>query len=171
MFCSSWLLFDSTFKCGHGAFVFLGLISYSNDVTINLPVAKFDINQQSLFKGAVQSLDTRGTTATYDAVAVAINMLDEAKAEAVKEAEANGEEAPDIKPLIFLLSDGEQNTGCSLKDIRSIVEAYEYPIYSIGYNENVPALEELSAINEAATIKSQSDDIIYQLKNLFNSEM
>ena len=29
MFCSSWLLFDSTFKCGHGAFVFLGLTSYS----------------------------------------------------------------------------------------------------------------------------------------------
>ena len=29
MFCSSWLLFDFTFKCGHGAFVFLGLISYS----------------------------------------------------------------------------------------------------------------------------------------------
>ena len=29
MFCSSWLLFDSTFKCGHTAFVFLGLISYS----------------------------------------------------------------------------------------------------------------------------------------------
>ena len=29
MFCSSWLLFDSTFKCCHGAFVFLGLTSYS----------------------------------------------------------------------------------------------------------------------------------------------
>ncbi|MCR5608486.1 MAG: VWA domain-containing protein [Lachnospiraceae bacterium] len=150
---------------------YIGLISYSTDVTINLPVAKFDINQQSLFKGAVQSLDTTGNTATYDAVAVAINMLDEAKAEAVKEAEANGEAAPDIKPLIFLLSDGQQNSGCSLKDIRGIVEAYGYPIYSIGYNENIAALEELSSINEAATIKSQSDDIIYQLKNLFNSEM
>ena len=29
MFCSSWLLFDSTFKCDHIALVFLGLISYS----------------------------------------------------------------------------------------------------------------------------------------------
>ena len=29
MFCSWWLLFDSTFKCDHIAFVFLGLTSYS----------------------------------------------------------------------------------------------------------------------------------------------
>ena len=29
MFCSSWLFFDSIFKCDHTAFVFLGLISYS----------------------------------------------------------------------------------------------------------------------------------------------
>ena len=29
MFCSSWLFFDSTFKCDHTSFVFLGLISYS----------------------------------------------------------------------------------------------------------------------------------------------
>ena len=28
IFCSSWLLFDSTFKCDHTAFVFLWLISY-----------------------------------------------------------------------------------------------------------------------------------------------
>ena len=29
MFCFSWLFFESTFKCDHIAFVFLGLISYS----------------------------------------------------------------------------------------------------------------------------------------------
>ena len=29
MFRSSWLLFDSTFKCDHAAFVFLEFISYS----------------------------------------------------------------------------------------------------------------------------------------------
>ena len=145
---------------------YIGLISYSTDVTINVPIAQFDINQQSLFKGAIESLDTVGSTATYDSVAVAVNLLDESVAK-YKEENPNSE----VKPMIFLLSDGEQNIGCSLKDIRSILTAYEYPVYSIGYNQDIKALEEISAINEAAAIKSDSEDIIYQLKNLFNSEM
>ena len=73
--------------------------------------------------------------------------------------------------MIFLLSDGEQNVGFSLNDIDSVVKNYQIPIYSIGYNANIEALKRISEINEAATINADSDDIVYQLKNLFNSEM
>ncbi|MBQ1660364.1 MAG: VWA domain-containing protein, partial [Clostridia bacterium] len=82
---------------------YIGLISYNNKVYMNLPIAKFDINQQALFKGAVQSLDATGQTATYDALVVAIDMINKAK-----------EAQPDAKTMIFLLSDGEQNVGFSL---------------------------------------------------------
>lgn len=139
---------------------YIGLVSYNSKVYVNLPIAKFDINQQSLFKGAVQDLDANGQTATYDAVIVALNMLEQAKAD-----------YPDAKPMLFLLSDGEQNTGCSLNDISSILDTYEVPVYTIGYNANIAALSKVSEINEAATINADSDDIIYQMKNLFNSEM
>lgn len=139
---------------------YIGLVSYNNKVYVNLPIAKFDLNQQSLFKGAVQDLDSNGQTATYDAILVALDMVNKAK-----------ENIPDAKTMIFLLSDGEQNNGWSLNDISGIVSAYEVPIYSIGYNANIEALKRISEINEAATINADSDDIIYQLKNLFNSEM
>lgn len=139
---------------------YIGLISYNNKVYMNLPIAKFDINQQALFKGAVQSLDATGQTATYDALVVAIDMINKAMAD-----------TPDAKPMIFLLSDGEQNVGYSLNDIDSVVRNYQIPVYSIGYNANIEALKRISEINEAATINADSDDIIYQLKNLFNSEM
>lgn len=139
---------------------YIGLVSYNNKVYINLPIAKFDLNQQALFKGAVQSLEANGQTATYDAVVVALDMLNKAK-----------QDYPDAKPMLFLLSDGEQNTGCSLNDISSVLSNYEVPVYSIGYNANIAALNKISEINEAATINADSDDIIYQLKNLFNSEM
>ncbi|MBR2176044.1 MAG: VWA domain-containing protein [Clostridia bacterium] len=139
---------------------YIGLVSYNSKVYINLPIAKFDLNQQSLFKGAVQDLDANGQTATYDAILVALDMVNKAM-----------EEHPDAKPMIFLLSDGEQNTGWSLNDISTILGTYEVPIYSIGYNANIEALKRISEINEAATINADSDDIIYQLKNLFNSEM
>lgn len=139
---------------------YIGLVSYNSKVYINLPIAQFDLNQQALFKGAVQSLDANGQTATYDAVVVALDMLNKAK-----------KEHPEAKPMLFLLSDGEQNTGCSLNDISSVLDNYEVPVYTIGYNANIAALNKISEINEAATINADSDDIIYQLKNLFNSEI
>ncbi len=139
---------------------YIGLVSYSSKVYINLPIGQFDLNQQAYFKGAVEDLDASGQTATNDALLVALNMLQEKL-----------KEVPDAKPMIFLLSDGEQNTGYSLNDISGVLSTYEIPVYTIGYNANITALQKISEINEAATIDANSDDIVYQLKNLFNSQM
>ena len=38
----------------------IGLVSYSDGVAINLPIAKYDTNQQSMFVGAVNSLQSGG---------------------------------------------------------------------------------------------------------------
>ena len=139
---------------------YIGLISYSNKVMINLPIAQFDLNQQAYFKGAVQDLAANGQTATNDALIVALDMINTAIAD-----------IPNAKPMIFLLSDGEQNVGFSLNEIEDVLKKYEIPIYTIGYNANIEALKKISQINEAASIDAASDDIVYQLKNLFNSEM
>ncbi len=138
----------------------IGLISYSNKVTINLPIAQFDLNQQAMFKGAVQDLAANGSTATNDALVVALDMINKAL-----------ETTPNAKPMIFLLSDGEQNVGHSLNEIEAVLKAYEVPVYTIGYNANIDALKTISEINEATTINADSNNIVYQLKNLFNSEM
>ncbi|MGN0537774.1 MAG: VWA domain-containing protein [Acutalibacteraceae bacterium] len=139
---------------------YIGLVSYNSKVYVNLPIGQFNLNQQAYFKGAVEDLDASGQTATNDALLVALNMLQEKL-----------KECPDAKPMIFLLSDGEQNTGYSLNDISGVLGTYEIPVYTIGYNANIAALQRISEINEAATIDANSDDIVYQLKNLFNSQM
>lgn len=139
---------------------YIGLISYNNTVYENLPIAQFNKDQQAYFNGAVHSLDAKGSTATYDALVVAIDMINKAK-----------EQHSDAKPIIFLLSDGAQNEGASLNEVEGIIKNYQIPIYTIGYNANIDALKRVSEINEAATIDASSDDIVYQLKNLFNSEM
>ena len=36
---------------------------------------------------------------------------------------------PNVKPLIFVLSDGETNEGHTLKDIRELVETYRADLY------------------------------------------
>lgn len=139
---------------------YVGLVSYSDEVVINVPVGQFNLNQQSAFKGAVESLSASGGTATFDGIIVATDMLLAAK-----------EQYPDAKLMMFVLSDGETNRGYSLKDIQESIDALNIPIYTIGYNADIPALESISAINEAASINADSDDVVYKLKNLFNSSL
>ena len=139
---------------------YIGLVSYNGNVYKNLEIGQFDLNQRAYFNGAVQALSASGSTSTYDAVLVAMDMINKKL-----------KEVPDAKPMIFVLSDGETNKGNSLDKITGIVENLQMPIYTIGYNANLKELERLSAINEAASINADSDDVVYQLKNLFNSNL
>ena len=138
----------------------IGLVSYSTDVYINLPIGKFDLNQRSYFVGAVDSLMANGNTASYDALLVSVDMIE-------KELEKN----PNATPMIFLLSDGETNVGNSLNRCMPILQYYGIPVYTIGYNANIEALEKISSINEAVSINADSDDVIYKIKSLFNAQM
>lgn len=138
----------------------IGLVSYSSGVTIKLPIGKYDTSQQSMFVGAVNSLQAAGGTATFDGIIVALKMLQD-------ELAAN----PDVKPLIFVLSDGETNEGHSLNDMKGLIETFKIPIYTVGYNANIKALQSISSINEAASINADTDDVVYKLGNLFNVQM
>lgn len=140
----------------------IGLVSFNNKVYIDLPIAQFDLNQRAFFNGAVSNLNALGGTATYDGITVGVDML-------VKAKEAN----PNTKLVLFLLSDGRKNEGYDLSDVRSILETYQIPVYSIAYGDDcdLDELNEVSAVNEAATINADSDDVVYQLKNLFNAQM
>ena len=140
---------------------YVGLVSYSSDVTINLPIEQFDPTQQAYFSGEVKNLTASGGTATYDAVLVAMDMI-----------EKKIDEVPGAKPMIFLLTDGEQNEGYTLERVTGIVGGLQVPIYTIAYNYSGDGeLERISGINEAAAINANSDDIVNQLRNLFNVNM
>ncbi|MCH5192965.1 MAG: VWA domain-containing protein [Oscillospiraceae bacterium] len=139
---------------------YIGVISYGTDVNVDLPIAQFDINQQSYFQGAVDGLLANGTTATYSAVAKAVLMLNEFM-----------ETNPDVQPMIFLLSDGLSNGGATYNAVAPALEYYRIPVYTIGYNENIPELETIAALNEATCINATTDDVIYKLKNLFNANL
>lgn len=142
----------------------VAVVSYSNDVNIDLPIARFDLNQRSKFAGAVRDLQAGGSTATFDAIAVAMKMLIDQKA-------AGQGADPNLRPRIFVLSDGETNTGHSLDQIKGIVKELGIPIYTIGYNADLQELKAISSINEAACINADTEDVVYKLANLFNAEL
>lgn len=138
----------------------IGLVTYSEDVNINLPIGKFDINHRALFTGAVNSMEAGGGTATFDGISVAMKMLMDEKAK-----------DPDTKLMIFVLSDGETNRGHSLNDIEGILKSFKIPVHTIGYNADIKVLKNISGINEAASINADSDDVVYTIGSLFNAEM
>ena len=140
---------------------YVGLVSYADDVTINVPIAKFDLNQQAYFKGAVEGLSASGGTATNDGIIVAADLINKQL-----------KEMPDAKPMIFLLSDGEANADTvDFADLKAVIGGLRIPVYTIGYNANIEALRQISGINEAASIDASTEDVTYQLKNLFNANM
>ena len=73
--------------------------------------------------------------------------------------------------MLFVLSDGETNAGYNLNDIRDVLGGLRIPVYTIGYNADLEALQSISSVNEAASIDASTDDVVYQLKTLFNANM
>lgn len=138
----------------------VGLVTFSDNVNIALPIGKFDLNQRSYFTGAVKDMQAGGGTAMFDAIIVATKMLVDAQA-------AN----PNTKLMLFVLTDGENNRGHTLRDVESMLRNLKIPIYTIGYNANISVLQNLSNINEAASINAETDDVIYKLESLFNAQM
>lgn len=140
---------------------YIGLISFNDHVTINLPIGEFTPMQQAKFTGAVKSLSASGSTATYDATLQAIKMLLEKR-----------KEIPDAKLMLFVLTDGAQNRGTAYSRIRSIVKSLQIPVYTIAYNtESTDDMRELAEMNEAAPLEANTQDIVNQLRNLFNTQL
>ena len=136
---------------------YVGLVSYNSTVTIELPIDRFDPRQRAYFTGAVKGMSSGGKTATYDAAAVGLKMLLDKK-----------KEVPDAKLMLFILSDGQKNTGLSYDRIKNIVTALQVPVYTIGYNmDDAGEMTELAGLNEAAYIDAKTTDVANKLRLLF----
>ncbi len=141
---------------------YLGLIAYSDDVHVMLPIGQFDSMQRAKFSGAVKQLSANGRTAIYDATMAAMKMLlDKQK------------EIPDAIPVMFVLSDGHQEGGVNLSRILPIVKAVKIPIYTIGFEmweEDEAEMKKLSQVSGEAELTDAGDkDIVNVLRGLLNS--
>ena len=118
-----------------------------------------DNNQKAYFTSAIKGLSANGGTATFDGTLVAIKMIQDKM-----------KEYPNARPVIFVLSDGETNTGYSFDRVAPIIESLGITVNTIGYNANLKELSKLSQINESVSIDASNEDVIYKLKELFNAE-
>lgn len=138
----------------------IGMVTFSDEVRVLLPVKTFDLNQKASFLAAAEDLSVAGQTAMYDGIAVALDML----SEEVKK-------KPGTKPMLFVLTDGETNQGLRFDNFRPIVEAMGVPVYTIGYEADLEELKRLSSLVEAASVNADQNDVAYKIGSLLNAEM
>ena len=142
----------------------IGLVSYSDEVNVDLDIRAFDVQQKSLFMGAVERLSAGGRTATNDAVLVAARLL-----------YGFLENHPEHKPVIFVLSDGQRNEGRSFEDVEAWLTLSGMPVHTIAYEiDEAAAAEELRALArlaEGAYVESSTESASYRIGNLLNAEM
>lgn len=138
----------------------IGLVLFSDQVEVVLPVKKFNLNHRASFVAAVQDMNSGGGTSMYDGVAVALKLLTEEK-----------EKDPSIKPMLFVLTDGETASGLSFTDLSPVIKGIKIPVYTIGYEANVGELKRLSVLVEAASISAGEGNVEYKIGSLLNAQM
>ena len=144
---------------------YIGVIGYDHNVYQFMPIRKFDDQHMKYYFGAIDNFEKYGGggTATNDALIAAIRK--------VRYEELHS--GQDIKPIIILLSDGQTQSGYSLRSVKDLIHAFSYPIYTIGYGKDADKkeLQEIADINGGVFIDSTTGDVGFTLKNIFNAEM
>ena len=139
----------------------IGLVSYSSDITIELPIDRFQGSHRARFQGAVKSLSVGGNTHMYSAVLAALDMIRQHR-----------ESNINANYMIFVLTDGETNGGLNEDVVAQLIVSYGIPVHTIGMGEaNPEALKRLSNYTEGFSINVSTENIIYNMKNMFNSQM
>jgi Ca-activated chloride channel family protein len=119
-----------------------------------------DAAQRAKLKGSVNALTENGTTATWDATLVALDMLLKKQ-----------KEIPDAKLMLFVMSDGETNEGVKIDKLEEIMSAFDVPIYTVMFNGENDDMKRVAELNEGSAINAVGDNLSNKLRELFNVQM
>lgn len=138
----------------------IGLVEFNSRVRVVLPVKPFELLHKSAFYAAIEQMEAGGNTAMYDGITVALNLLLDEK-----------RKNPNVKPILFVLTDGETNRGITFERLGPIIEGLQIPVYTVGFEAKIEELGRLSALVEAASLNAGEADLRYKIGSLLNSQM
>jgi Ca-activated chloride channel family protein len=94
----------------------------------------------------------------YDGILVGLSMLVDAR-----------DADPNVKPLLFVLTDGETLDGLNFDDAAPVIAGLGIPVYTVGFEADLDELARLSSLVEAASINATEDDVEFKMASLFNA--
>jgi Ca-activated chloride channel family protein len=138
----------------------IGMVLFNDRVRTVLEIEDFDVDHQARFAEAVRAMDPGGGTAMYDGIAVGLDLLVKAQAK-----------SPDVKPLLFVLTDGETNAGHKFDQTNRIIEGLRIPVYTVGFEANVDELARVSSLVEAASLNAGQQNVAFEIGSFFNAQL
>ena len=138
----------------------IGLVAFSSNVSIQLPIRPFQLLHQAAFQAAARHLEPGGGTAMYSGIVVALQMLEDYR-------RAN----PEVRPMLFVLTDGQTNEGLAFSQVEAVIAGLGVPIYTIGFDADIKELARLSGLVESSSLNASEADLRYKLGALLNAQM
>ena len=138
----------------------IGMVTYSTNVNVVLPIARYDVEQRAKLINVVENMYPSGSTATNDAISIALQMLCDYQ-----------ETNPNTRLNVFVLTDGDTNLGLSFDTCKDVWQSLQIPIYAIGYNNATGDLSSIAGLTEAAKIDVTEQNVLYVLANFFRAQM
>jgi Ca-activated chloride channel family protein len=141
----------------------VGLVTYSNKVTVELPIGQFTGQHRGQFQSAVKGMSANGGTHTYSGLIAGLDMLREHQRNA----------ATQHIYMLFVLSDGENRGGVAEHIAAQLVVSYGFPVHAIGYSDEAGSaeLERIAGWSEGFFESVCEENVIYNMRNIFQSQM
>jgi hypothetical protein len=149
---------------------YIGMLSYDDDVTIELPVVKADAMNKAILANIIKNEDPSGGTATNDAICVAVNEMNK----------FNAGNNMNLKMSILLLSDGERTVGLEEDKVLPSIYGLKLPINAVGYSINSDGERVLKQLVGAggegyegvgSYTSAGIEELSIKLRDLFNSQV
>lgn len=144
-----------------GQNTYIGVVTYSSDVVVNVPIAKFSVEQAKIMLGEIGKIDAVGSTAMYEGIAVGLKEIIDMEYS-----------HPNARKVMFVISDGAPSKGFETIDfIEDFVKVSGIPIHTIGLGNSIDRVElkKIAQINEATFTYIDKNDSIDVLERVFYS--
>jgi Ca-activated chloride channel family protein len=139
----------------------VGLITFGDRPTRQLPLAPMDERGRQRLLATVQNLQADGSTALYDGLAVGLADL----------MRARGKD-PNGRFHLLLLSDGKPTTGLSLSELRDVIQHSGISITPIAYGDvDDGELRAIAHIRESVVYPGTPQRILPLISDLFQTNL
>jgi len=139
----------------------VGMISFSDQPVLHLPLQPFDGAGRARLLAAVQRLRPDGATALYDGMAVAMAELMRAR-----------RSDPDGRFVLLLLNDGARTSGLQLSDLSDVIRHSGINTIPMSYGEvDEGELNAIAALRESSVYKGTPKLILPLMHELFQTNL
>ena len=73
--------------------------------------------------------------------------------------------------MLFVLTDGETQSGLEFDQVQLVIEGIKIPVNTIGYEANLDELKRLARLVEATSLNAGEGNVLYKIATVLNAKL